>query len=71
MFKAFNFISHLLGVHKEKQKMAKNIIFSVTNFLCVSSIILTFSRSFCERPLRKTAIHHVCTLYVSQEVILW
>ena len=57
--KAFIFISRFLVIHKEQEKMAK--IFFITNFLSISLYAFTFKRSFCEKPLDKITLRHVCT----------
>ena len=49
MFKTFFFISHIPDLHKEQEKMTKNVIFFVTNFLSINSFAFTLKRSFCER----------------------
>ena len=62
MFKTFFFISHIPDLHKEQEKMTKNVIFFVTNFLSINSFAFTLKRSaFVKEPLLKTV---PCVMYV-------
>ena len=53
----FLFVSHFLNLHKVLEKMAKSAI--AADFMSISPFALTFQRSFCEKPLLKTALRNV------------
>ena len=61
MFKAFIIISHFLDLYKEQKKDGKKLHIFIINFLFVIPFDFTLRRSFCEKPLLNTTLHHECT----------